>query len=84
MMEEKEIEQKGFEELMAELKEIVESLEDKDIPLEKAISMFEEGMKISKRCSELLNQAEKRVKILLRDQETGEILEKDFEEEISP
>ncbi len=83
-MEEKEIEQKGFEELMAELKEIVESLEDKDIPLEKAISMFEEGMKISKRCSELLNQAEKRVKILLRDQETGEILEKDFEEEISP
>ncbi len=83
-MEEKEIEQKGFEELMAELKEIVESLEDKDIPLEKAISMFEEGMKISKRCSELLNQAEKRVKILLRNQETGEILEKDFEEEISP
>ncbi len=83
-MEEKEIEQKGFEELMAELKEIVESLEDKDLPLEKAISMFEEGMKISKRCSELLNQAEKRVKILLRDQDTGKILEKDFEEEISP
>ena len=83
-MEDKELEQKGFEELMAELKGIVESLEDKDLPLEKAISMFEKGMKISQRCSELLNQAERRVKILLRDQETGQIQEKDFEEEISP
>ena len=83
MNEEREKEQKGFEELMAELKGIVESLEDKDLPLEKAISMFEEGMKISQRCSELLNQAEKRVKILLKDRQTGKISERDFDEEIS-
>ncbi len=83
-MEEKDREQKGFEELMDDLKGIVESLEDKDLPLEKAISLFEEGMKISQMCSELLNQAEKRVKLLLRDRETGQVLEKDFEEKISP
>ncbi len=73
-------EKKSFEEAMAELKEIVETLEDQNLPLEKAVSIFERGVKLSKYCEELLNQAEKRVKLLMKDKETGEIIQEDFEE----
>lgn len=62
---------------MKQLEEIVQELETGDLPLERAIKKFEEGIKLSKFCSEALDETEKRIQILLQDQE-GKITEKPF------
>lgn len=73
------LEELSFEEAMEKLEEIVEKLETGDIPLEKAIEYYQEGMKLSKICSEKINNVrEKMVKIV---NENGEIKTFDFEEE---
>ena len=58
---------KTFEQAMKQLEQIVQDLESGDIPLEKAIQKFEEGIKLSKFCSEKLDESEKRITILTRD-----------------
>ena len=52
---------------MKQLEQIVQELETGDMPLEKAIKKFEEGIKISKYCSEKLDESEKRITLLMRD-----------------
>ena len=52
---------------MKQLEQIVQDLETGDMPLEKAIKKFEEGMKVSKYCSEKLDESEKRITLLMRD-----------------
>jgi exodeoxyribonuclease VII small subunit len=69
--------QKTFEQSMKQLERIVQELEDGDLPLEKAIKKFEEGIKLTKLCSEKLDETEKKISILLKDSE-GEIAEKPF------
>ncbi len=68
MMEEKEqnIEQ-SFEEAMQELEEIVGKLEEGDVPLEKSIRLFQEGMKLSKLCHDKLQHVEKQMDELLKE-----------------
>ncbi|MEA3415199.1 MAG: exodeoxyribonuclease VII small subunit [Thermodesulfobacteriota bacterium] len=66
-----------FENSMKQLEQIVQELESGDLPLEKAIKKFEEGIRLTKFCSEKLDETEKRITILLRDQE-GNISEKPF------
>ena len=66
-----------FEKAMKKLEQIVQELESGDQPLEKAIKKFEEGVQLSKFCSEKLDETEKRITILLKDQE-GNIFEKPF------
>ncbi len=66
-----------FEKAMKQLEEIVQELEIGDLPLEKAIKKFEEGVQLSKFCSETLDETEKRIKILLQDQQ-GNVTEKPF------
>ena len=61
---------KTFEDALAQLQGIVDELEDGDLPLEKAIRKFEEGMKVSKFCSERLDEAEKRMTQLTLDGES--------------
>ncbi|HLR64997.1 MAG TPA: exodeoxyribonuclease VII small subunit [Pseudogracilibacillus sp.] len=56
-----------FEEAMEQLEEIVKQLEDEDLPLEKAISYYEQGMKLSKLCNDLLEDAEKKVTLLVEE-----------------
>jgi len=56
-----------FEEAMKQLEEIVKQLEDEDLPLEKAISYYEQGMKLSKLCNDLLEDAEKKVTLLVEE-----------------
>ena len=73
---------KTFEQAMKQLEEIVEALESGDLPLEKAISKFEEGIKLSKFCSNLLDETEKKITILTQGQE-GTINEKPFPAKIS-
>lgn len=65
-----------FEKAMKQLEQIVQELESSDLPLEKAIIKFEEGIRLSRFCSEKLDETEKRITIL-QDQE-GNVLEKPF------
>jgi len=58
--------EKTFEEAMQRLEEIVHDLEDGQMPLEDALKVFEEGMKLSKFCSGKLEEAEKKVTLLVR------------------
>jgi len=68
---------KTFEKAMMALEQIVKELETGELPLEKAFEKFEEGVKLSKFCSEKLNETEKRVTLLLKDRE-GDVLEQPF------
>ena len=63
-MSEKDI---NFEEAMKKLEEIANQLEKNDLELDKAVEKFEEGMKLSKKCSEILENAEKRITLLIND-----------------
>lgn len=72
-------EEKGFEESIEELEQIVESLEKEDLNLDDSIAKFEQGMKIAKDCNKKLEEAEKKITILLN--ENGEIKEEDFASE---
>lgn len=48
-----------FEESLQELEQIVNQLEQGDIPLEEALQAFQKGMKLSKECQDTLTKAEK-------------------------
>ena len=69
----------NFEENMNKLETIVADLEKGDLNLDDSVKKFEEGIKISKECNEMLEEAEKKITILL--QEDGKIEEKDFKTE---
>jgi len=69
--------QKTFEQSLKQLERIVQELEDGDLPLEKAIKKFEEGIELTKFCSQKLDETEKKISILLKNAE-GRISEKPF------
>lgn len=72
-----------FEEAMKQLEDIAKELEKGDLNLDQSVTKFEEGMKLSKQCSELLENAEKRITILLKDGEDVKeenFIQKDNEE----
>ena len=62
---------------MQRLEEIVRDLETGELPLEKAIKKFEEGVRLSKFCSKKLDETEKRITLLFKDNE-GHLVEKPF------
>ena len=68
---------KTFEQSMKQLEQIVQELEAGDLPLEKAIKKFEEGIQLSKQCAQKLDETEKKVSVLLED-EQGKITETPF------
>jgi exodeoxyribonuclease VII small subunit len=72
-----------FEEAMARLEELVKELESGDLPLDKSLEVFEEGIKLSRWCIKKLEEAERKVEILLKT-EAGELEVKplDFAEEL--
>jgi exodeoxyribonuclease VII small subunit len=72
-----------FEKAMEQLEEIVQELESVDLPLEKAIKKFEEGVQLAKFCSDKLDETEKRISILLKDQ-NGQVIEKPFFSDLEP
>jgi len=59
-----------FEEAYKRLDEIVRELDNSDTPLEKSFILFEEGQKLLKICNQMLDRAEKRLKVLV-ETETG-------------
>jgi len=58
---------KTFEQAMQQLEQIVQDLESGDMPLEKAIRKFEEGIQLSKYCTGKLDESEKRITVLMQD-----------------
>jgi exodeoxyribonuclease VII small subunit len=58
-----------FEEALNKLEKIVSKLEKGDIPLEESLKLFEEGIRLSRLCNQKLDEAEKRVEVLLKDRE---------------
>ena len=56
----------SFEAGLAELESVVKQLESGDLPLEKALELFEKGMQLSETCRKQLEEAETRVEILTR------------------
>lgn len=75
-MEEKDL---NFEESMQKLEDIANSLENEKLTLEESVAKFEEGMKLSKKCSEILDKAEKKISIIIN--ENGNVKEEEFNAE---
>ncbi len=66
-----------FEECLQRLEKIVQELEKGDVPLEKSLTLFEEGMHLSSACRKELEQAEGKVEILLK--KNGKLQAEPFE-----
>ncbi len=66
----------NFEDVLAKLEEITNKLEKEQLSLDETVKLFEEGTKLSKKCNDILENAEKRITILLN--ENGEIKEESF------
>jgi exodeoxyribonuclease VII small subunit len=72
--------EKKFEAALSRLEEIVQELEKGDLPLEQSLKFFEEGIKLSRICNKRLEEAERKVEILLKDK-SGNVTAKPFKEE---
>ncbi|MBU1275073.1 MAG: exodeoxyribonuclease VII small subunit [Proteobacteria bacterium] len=70
----------GFEDSLRRLEEIVERLEDDDLELEQSLGLFEEGVKLAAACNQRLDEAEKKVALLLKDSE-GTLVEAPFDQD---
>ncbi len=67
----------NFEDKMKELEQIARDLENGDLNLDESMKKFEEGMKISKECTKILDEAEKKITILIED--NGKVEENKYE-----
>ncbi len=78
----------AFEVSLKELEKIVRKLEDGDLTLEESLKLFEDGVKLSRECQERLNQAERRIEVLLKDENGDSVLNvvkaEDLREEKQP
>jgi exodeoxyribonuclease VII small subunit len=72
----------SFEKNLERLDAIVQQLEDTELPLEKALQLYEEGMKLSEVCHKQLEEAEGRVQILMK-KSSGKVVAEPFEPEES-
>ena len=67
----------SFADKMKRLEEIAVELEKGDLDLDTSVTKFEEGMKISKECNEMLEKAEKKITMLIKG-ENGKLAEENF------
>ena len=68
-----------FEKSLVKLENIIEALEDGDLPLNESIRTFEEGVKLTKHCQELLTKAELKIQKLL-EKDDGTLDLEDFDD----
>lgn len=71
-------ENKSFEEMMQDLEQIAKDLESGNLSLDESVKKFEEGMELSKECSKILESAEKKISILVKDSD-NHITEEKFD-----
>lgn len=70
--------EKKFEKALEQLEDIVRKMEEGDLTLDESLKAFEEGIKLSRFCSDKLDEAERKVEILLKE---GDVLKvRPFEE----
>lgn len=69
----------SFEAALEKLETIVKLLEEEDLPLEKSISYYEEGMKLTKLCDEMLKNAQDKLTYILKENEAIEPFEMEEE-----
>lgn len=67
----------NFEDKIKELEQIAQELENGELNLDDSMKKFEEGMKISKECTKILDEAEKKITILIED--NGNLQEQEYE-----
>ena len=67
-----------FEDALQRLEQIVDQLEAGDLPLEESLKVFEEGIALARRCGKYLEEAEKRIELLTKD-ESGLLKAEAFE-----
>lgn len=75
--------QQTFESSLSSLEKIVRKLEQGDLSLEESLKLFEDGVKLSRECQERLNQAERRIEILLKDNDGNPALQKINKDDLS-
>ena len=63
--------EKTFESSLEELEQIVRQLEGGDLPLDRSLELFEQGVRLSRECQKRLDEAERKVEILLRGNDGG-------------
>ncbi len=61
---------KSFEEALDQLEQITKDLEEGDLPLEDSLKHFDEGVKLAEYCNKKLSDAQKKVEILLKKDDT--------------
>jgi exodeoxyribonuclease VII small subunit len=57
-----------FEDALARLEQIVDTLEAGNLPLEDSLKAFEEGVALARRCARYLDEAERRIELLTKDE----------------
>jgi exodeoxyribonuclease VII small subunit len=57
-----------FEDALARLEQLVDTLEAGNLPLEDSLTAFEEGVGLARRCARYLDEAEKRIELLTKDE----------------
>lgn len=71
------MEELTFEEAMQKLENIADELEKDDLDLDTSVKKFEEGMKLSQKCNKILEDAEKKITILIDGEEKNFVLDKE-------
>jgi exodeoxyribonuclease VII small subunit len=66
-----------FEDCLARLEQIVGALETGNLPLEESLKVFEEGIALARHCSRYLDDAERRIEMLVKD-DSGAVATKPF------
>jgi len=63
------MEEVNFEEAMKKLEILAQELEKGDLDIDQSVQKFEEGMALAKKCNDILEKAEKRITILIQEEE---------------
>ena len=68
----------SFEDNMKELETIVNSLESGKASLDECVSLFEKGVKLTRECTQALDNAEQKITVLMKNRDSGEMEEAPF------
>src|SRR5947208_15458802 len=82
-MKTKKAEAQTFEASLAALEQIVRELERGELPLERSLELFEQGVRLSRECQERLQAAERRIEVLRRDGVGGTVVGAFDDEELT-
>ncbi len=68
----------NFEVSLKELEGVVKTLESGEISLDEMLALYEKGIKLTKTCTNLLDNAEQKINVLVKSRESGELEEQPF------